>query len=84
MKDTSAFFHSNMAEKNTLVAIMVMVDTGVPIQLPAIKPTTTGIGVKSIIALNSIEISSLNMNEPLITQTLEKVCCTNNDIYQGE
>lgn len=46
MKDTSAFFHSNMAEKNTTVAIMVMVDTGVPIQLPAIKPTTIGIGVK--------------------------------------
>ena len=56
MKDTSAFFHSNMAEKNTTVAIMVMVDTGVPIQLPVIKPTTIGIGVKSIIALNLIEI----------------------------
>ena len=66
MKDTSASFHSNMAEKNTTVAIMVMVDTGVPIQLPAIKPTTIGIGVKSIIALNSIEINSLKMNESLI------------------
>ena len=66
MKDTSAFFHSNMAEKNTIVAIMVMVDTGVPIQLPAIKPTTIGIGVKSIIALNLIKINSLNKNESLL------------------
>ena len=60
MKVTLVCFLSNMVEKSTPVVILVMVDTGVPIQLQVMGLTTIGTGAKSITVLKLIRNEQLN------------------------
>ena len=57
---TLVCFLSNMVEKSTPVVILVMVDTGVPIQLQVMGLTTIGTGAKSITVLKLIRNEQLN------------------------
>ena len=59
-KATLVCFLSNMVEKSTQVVILVMVVTGVPIQLQVMGLTTIGTGAKSIIVLKQIRNEQLH------------------------
>ena len=59
-KATLAYFLSNMVGKSTQVVILVMVVTGVPIQLQVMELITIGIGATSIIVLRQIKNDQWN------------------------